>query len=351
MKESLLNYIICPICSADFSLVNPVLEGDEITSASLVCRQGHSFPVSDGVARLLVQDRLTEAQKQVRDSFSEKWRRIPDYGYTGRTKEFVHAWHLQRYGWGDLGNLAEFLGTRQSILDAGTGLGRDVKLYAEHTEGQVFGVDISQSIDIAYQHVGHLPNAHLIQADLTSLPFPKDFFDFIGSPGVLHHTPDTEKSFKCLIPFLMANGDIAIYVYKKKGAIREFCDDYIRSFTTKLSPDECYRFSEAITKFGKSLSDMNMDIMVPEDIPILEIEAGKHNLQRFIYWNVFKCFWNDDFGFETSVMVNFDWYHPEYAWRHTPEQVKSWFEDSNLEILHFDVGESGISVRGTKCAA
>jgi len=351
MKESLLKYIICPICNASFKLVDSIQDGGEITSASLVCPKGHSFPITGSVPRLLARDKLTEAQKQTQDSFSEKWHRIPNIGYEGKTKEFYLDWYVQRYGWGNLGNLAEFLSTRQFILDAGTGLGRDVKLYADHTKGEVFGVDISQSIDIAYQHIGHLPNVHLIQADLTSLPFTENFFDFIASDFVLHHTPDTEKSFEYLISFLKKEGQIAIYVYKKKGPIREFCDGYIRSFTTKLSTDECYRFSEAITKFGKSLSDMNIEISAPEDIPYLEIKAGRYNLQRFIYWNIFKCFWNDDFDFETNVMTNFDWYHPQYAYRHTPEEVRQWFKDVNLEILHFDVAKSGVSVRGKKCVA
>jgi ubiquinone/menaquinone biosynthesis C-methylase UbiE/uncharacterized protein YbaR (Trm112 family) len=351
MKKSLLKYIICPICNTRFELVDPVPEGREITSASLICTKGHSFPVTGGVPRLLAEGELTKAQKETQDSFSEKWRRIPDFGYADKTRKFYLDWYLQRFGWGSLENLAEFLSTKQFILDAGTGLGRDVRLYAEHTKGEVFGIDISQSIGIAYQHIGRLPNVHLMQADLTSLPFTKNFFDFIASDFVLHHTPDTEKSFKYLASLLKKESQIAIYVYRKKGPIREFCDDYIRSFTTQLSPEECRKFSEAVTKFGKSLSDMKIDISVPEDIPYLEIKAGRYNLQRFIYWYIFKCFWNDDFDFDTNVMTNFDWYHPKYAHRHTPEEVKQWFKDVNLEILHFDASESGISVRGKKCAA
>ena len=351
MKESLLEYIVCPSCGTEFKLIAPVLEGKEITTASFVCPNDHSFPVTGGVPRLLSQDKLTEAQKQTQDSFGEKWRRIPDAGFAGRPKELRLNWYLQRYGWETLKNLADFLQTRQFILDAGTGLGRDCKLYAENSKGEVFGVDISESIDLAYQHVGHLPNVHLIQGDLSRLPFRKEFFDFIASDFVLHHTPNTEDSFKYLASFLNNDGQIAIYVYKKKGPVREFCDDYIRGFTTKLSIEECYKFSEAVTKFGKSLSDLNVEISVPEDIPYLEIKPGKYNLQRFIYWNIFKCFWNDDLDFETNVMTNFDWYHPQYAWRHTPEEVRSWFKDLNLEVMNFNVIESGISVRGKKCLA
>ena len=351
MKKSLLEFIICPNCNSSFELADSVQKGGEITSASLVCQEGHSFPVTFGVPRLLRVDELTNTQKQVRNSFTSKWDRAVKYAYTRQTTQFELDWYLEKYGWRNLENLHDFLQTRQLVLDVGAGLGRHVKLYAEHTKGEVFGVDISQGIDIAYQHVGHVPNAHLIQADLTSLPFAKDFFDFIASEGVLHHTPDTETSFKYLVPFLKADGEIAIYIYKKKGPAREFCDDYIRSFTTRLSAEECYRVAEAITEFGKSLSDMKAEIKVPEDIPLLEIKAGKYDLQRFIYWHMFKCFWNDTLDFEANIMTNFDWYHPQYAHRHTPTQVEQWVQDMRLEILNFNVGDSGISVRAKKCAA
>lgn len=352
MKQTLMQYIVCPSCGTGFQL-REVGEGEkgEIDSALLVCQNGHSFAVTNGVPRLLIENKIedNEAVETIK-SFAEKWARIPNYGHDDETRDFQLSWYLQRYGWDSREDLTHFLSSKQFILDAGTGLGRDTRLYAENTKGEVFGIDITRSVDVAYRYLVHLPNAHLIQADLTALPFPKDLFDFIASDQVIHHTPNTEASFKYLVDFLRPGGQIAVYIYRKKGPIREFCDDYIRDYTTKMQPDECRRFSESITKLGKSLSGQKYEIIIPDDIPMLEIKAGTYDLQRFIYWNIFKCFWNNDFDFETNVMVNFDWYHPQYAWRHTPEEVRQWFEDMNLDILNFDVIESGISGRGMKCA-
>ena len=227
-------------------------------------------------------------------------------------------------------------------------MGRDTVLYAENTDGEVFGIDLSESIEFAYQHAGAMSNAHLIQADLRRLPFRPGFFDFIASDQVLHHTPDTEASFKNLVGYLSPGAEIAAYVYKKKGPVREFADDLLRSHYSRASEEECYEFSRAITRLGKALSDLKIDFDVPEDIPILEIKAGRHNLQRFFYWNVLKCYWNDSLDFETNVMTNFDWYHPRYAHRHTPDEVRRWCSEESLEILHFDVIESGISVLARK---
>ena len=46
--------------------------------------------------------------------------------------------------------------------------------------------------------------------------------------------------------------------------------------------------------------------------------------------------------------VNFDWYSPKYAYRHTPTEVKKWYNESKVEIKHFKEIESGISVTGRK---
>ena len=79
---------------------------------------------------------------------------------------------------------------------------------------------------------------------------------------------------------------------------------------------------------------------------ITTVRKGRYNLQRFIYWHVLKCFWNDDYPREMNIMVNFDWYHPQDAFRYSPDEIRRWFEESQVEIVNFDVIESGISVRG-----
>ena len=266
----------------------------------------------------------------MKDSFAEKWHRVQDYGWEIASASLRLEWYLQRYGWGTMENLAQFLATRKRILDAGTGLGSHVKLYAENTDGQVYGIDISPTVELGKKHIRGLPNAHLMQMDLMNMSFPLEYFDFIISDQVLHHTPDTERAFKGLVPYLVKGGQIAFYVYKRKGEVREYCDDKLREFTTKMTPDKCWQFSEAVTVFGKALSEIDFD------------------LQRFIYWNIFKCYWNDRIDMQTNVSTNYDWYSPEYAWRHTKEEVLKWIEDSGLELVHLDVGDSGISVRAVK---
>ena len=309
-------------------------------------RAGREYPVIDGVPILLLPETWALGQAETRESFSEKWRRAPNYREA--TRAHYVQWYLDRYGFETLDRLRSFLSSKRRILDAGTGHGRDVEVFAQNSSAAVFGVDISDGIYNAYHDLGQLQNLHLIQADLGRLPFEEGFFDFISCDQVIHHTPDARESLGRLVRHLAPGGHIGVYVYKKKGPIREFCDDYIRQFTVGMPADECLKISEAITKFGRSLSDLGVTVDVPEDIPILEIKAGKYDLQRFIYWHVFKCYWNDTIDWDSNVITNFDWYHPLHAHRHTPEEVRAWFEEIGLDVVHFQVVDSGISVLGQK---
>lgn len=103
-----------------------------------------------------------------------------------------------------------------------------------------------------------------------------------------------------------------------------------------------------LTKLGQALAELYAEVEVPEDIPFLGIKAGRYDVQRLIYWHFAKLFWNEAFTLEENNHVNFDWYHPRYAHRQTEEEVRHWCEEAGLSIIHFDVQESGFTVRAIK---
>ncbi len=372
MKKRILSLLICPACGGNLDLKGLSEENAEVKDGLLECYCGQWFPIINFIPRILLKEfredygeflekyglkHLQETSSfnshpdsskvQVQKSFGAKWMSQPSWGVSGETNQFMREWILKKYGWSNLDHFRESLAHKRNILDAGTGLGREVINFCEACKnGEVFGVDLSGAVEGAYINTRQYPNAHIVQADLTRLPFKKGFFDFIFSEGVLHHTPKTKAVFEVLVRFLAPKGEIAIYIYRKKGPIREFCDDYIRQFTTRMSGGECWEFSGKMTRLGKALSDLKIEFELTDDIPELRIKAGRYNLQRFFYYHILKCFWNDRFSFEENNLINFDWYHPVNAHRHTPEEVKSWFQEAGLKPLHFDISESGITVRG-----
>jgi len=346
VKSELTDFLVCPRCRQKLSLKITKLVLDEIIEGKFTCLKKHVFKISDGIPRF-VTDPSKDFQK-TEDAFSSKWK---NYHKTYHDKKWVDKqkkWFLDRFGWKNISQFKNFLKKSNYILDAGTGVGNSAKFFSECSNANVLAIDASDSIEYAYKKYGKGKNLHFIQADIRKLPFKKNFFNFICSDQVLHHTKDTESSFKYLTKFMSKQSTIAIYVYKKKGPLREFADDYLREKIVNISEKECIQFSKSMANLGKTISQLNKKIKIPHDISILNIKAGTYDIQRFIYWNFLKCWWSADVPYEQSVATNFDWYFPKFAYRHSKKEVKTWFSTSKLKIIHFNEIESGFSLIGKK---
>jgi len=340
VKQTLVQLLCSP---ADRSLLNLEMKEEfrgEILEGYLRDCSGNRFRISEGIPRF-AEDHASD------ETFEFKWCLIGDtYGYEERTRRVRQDWYIERFGFETRNKHLDFIRPKGPVLDAGTGTGVDAAMFAE-SGATVIAVDLSgEAASATYRHLGHLSNVHVIQADLANLPFPSRVFGYISCDQVLHHTPDPARSFSALARHLRPGGHMAVYVYRRKGPIREFTDDYLRAHTTKMTAQECYELCQSITLLGKALSELKTEMEVPADIPLLGIQAGPQDVQRFFYWNVMKCFWNDQYDFTTNVVINFDWYHPKYASRHTPEEVQGWFDRHGLEVERFNVVPSGIAAMG-----
>ena len=106
-----------------------------------------------------------------------------------------------------------------------------------------------------------------------------------------------------------------------------------------------------LTRLGQVLGDLDIEIDIPEDIDLLEIKKGRVNLQRFFYWNICKAYYRKDWSIEQMNNTNFDWYAPTNAFRQTPEEVRAWCGELNLEIEREYIDDAGITIvarKGTK---
>jgi SAM-dependent methyltransferase len=303
---------------------------------------GGGYPIAQGIASFV--DESASNTQTVR-SFAQKW--SAHKYYRKQTGSFYTGWFLKRYGFLNLPRLRECLSGARFVLDAGTGSGRDAATFAKHSDATVFAVDITrQAVEVAKRDVDH-PRVCFVHADINHLPFPDEFFDFINCDQVIHHTPDPRASFDALRRKLKTGGQVCCYVYRKKAAIREFTDDYVRERIRELPVKEALAVCSGITRLGQTLAELDVMIDVEEDIPVLGIRKGSLDLQRFFHWNILKCFWNREFDFFTNNIINFDWYHPEQCHRFEPEAFRSWFRDG-WKIEAWDVQEAGLSCRARK---
>jgi ubiquinone/menaquinone biosynthesis C-methylase UbiE len=314
----------------------PPGEGEEIL------HRGRRLKRSAGILRdLEVAD---AGQAQTRDTFAYKWNRRETYK-SPAIQQAIASWLHERYA----PLLAKLEGQDGplSLLDAGCGSGNSASLLFDGLWQRLryVGADISSAVDIAKETISAAtPDCAFVQCDLMQLPFPDQSFDVVFSEGVLHHTPSTHDAILATARLVRPGGLYSIYVYAKKSPAREFTDDYIREIVSRMPQAEAWEQLIPLSKLGKALGDLNVEVDVPEDVELLGIPKGKINIQRLFYWHFCKAFYRNDLTIDEMNHINFDWFTPIYSHRQTREQVEAWCAEAGLVIEDIRKEEAGITV-------
>ena len=349
MKPFLSNILRDPVHLESMTVESSDSISDEIISGNLVASDGTKYPIQNGVPRFVLTE--DKGQLQTKDTFDYKWKKRDTYDSTA-AKSVAAQWLIEKYGFKSQAEWVDYYASRQNVLDVGCGSGFSSSLWLDspYWVGEVpwIGVDISGAIDTALERLSQIRNTYFVQADALQLPFADNSVDAIFSEGVLHHTPSTSQALFSCSRVLAHGGEINFYVYRKKGPVREFTDDYIRDQIAGFSDEEAWNAMRSLTRLGQILSEANTSVELDIDIPLLGVTAGQYTVQRLIYWNFAKVFWNPEFSFEENVHVNFDWYRPKYAHRQTAEELRAWCAQVNLKIIWFHEQESGFTVRAIK---
>ena len=310
----------------------------------LLSAAGRAYPIVDGIPRFVAH--ADRGQEQTADSFGFKWTRDAHWGFEPEHQRVVWDFWHDIFGWDGPEDLRALMAGKV-VLDAGAGAGASLRQFVDWPSA-IVAADISAAIDRCRDRFADRPHVSYMQADLTQLPLADDVFDIVWSNGVLHHTPNTFESLRAIVRHLKVGGLVVFYIYVKKAPIREFVDDYLRDRVADLPPAEAWTRMEGVTALGRSLAAITEPITVSEDVPDLGIRRGTYNLQRLLYYTMLKCYWNPAMTFDDNVHVNFDWYHPRYAHRHTPEEVRAWLTALGLDEQSLRVSDSGIAVIARK---
>jgi SAM-dependent methyltransferase len=284
-------------------------------------------------------------------SFRDKWEKNQDLAFAETLKEGrdINRWILERNGFTNNAGLQAYLRNKKRILDAGCGNGRVTALLRECSspdQTQVVAIDLVAA-DVARRNLSAYRNIDIREGNLLGDLSCLGRFDFIYCQEVLHHTADPERAFRNVCSLLEPQGEIAIYVYKRKAPVREFVDDYVRGKIAPLNYEEATKASKDITELGRVLAESNYKVNIPA-VPVLGIEAGEYDLQRFIYHFFMKCFWNPSLSYDENVAINYDWYHPQLCSRYTADEVREWFRCAGLTVAHEHVDFYGITMRGRR---
>ncbi len=254
---------------------------------------------------------------------------------------------IKRYGLKDVEGFKNFLKDTKYIAEIGAGEGRLVDFFLKHSSAHVFALELSDSAYYLKEKYADNDRVTVFKCDAQKHPFKDGSIDLMSCDQCIHHSKDPGAIFDSLSNAVASGGTYILSVYAKKSNIREKMDTIIRDQISALDNDKKLEISEKITEISKILSTIDLDVNVPQEFTEFGNLAGEEmSIQRFFYYAVFKCFWNDDFTFEKSKEFNFDWYSYPICYKTSPEEAVQWFTRNNIHIEHVDFNFSNVNIKG-----
>lgn len=319
MRESLLQLLRCPVCLAKLVAHAAQREGAEVLSGELKCSQcPATYPVRDGVPVML---RDESAATRTQRSFGKQWQmhsqgsfeRGSIYSKT-RTEcldDFRNAFNLQ-----DLGALQDCV-----ILDAGCGSGElTADLGTDAPHATVIGLDFSDAAHVAFARCREIPNVHIVQADLSHPPFHRGAFNYVWSEGVIHHTPNTARSFASLSHLVKQSGKLYVWIYSNRVTTPYRLARKLLRKPYLLPSAALYALSWSLALPIHGLNKMR---------EMLRLSRVRHRLSSTAY-------------------SFYDTLSPEFVHFHSHEEVRRWFKRQDFDPVVFLNGTPDIAACGTK---
>jgi SAM-dependent methyltransferase len=250
-------------------------------------------------------------EKFVLSSFSTEWL---SYDFDGVIWEMDYTDHEKRF----LSEIGSFRPERADdmFLELGCGIGITTHLAQKNFGVDAVGVDLSlASMRAAVQYRAN-PFLHFAQASVFYLPFAEGAFGTVYSRGVLHHTFSTEKAFASLAKFARPGGATYLWVYGP----RSINDNALRR-----------TLFAAETGVRKALSGRDHGLLANVFLWPLATAYMVFNHSRRLQDPTIQ-----PYTFKRALHAARDRFTPEFAHRHTDEEVRKWFREAgyiDIEVV------------------
>jgi len=358
MKRSLLGRLRCPTCQGSLQLhAYKSIATEEVIDGVLTCTCGAAFIVRGGVPCMV-------PSAHIPGPFVDDYRKrlqldapsilVPHS--VSAAPEFSFSWQWNEHSYDDLTwelKLGErvqlfyrYIGLsptavqHMTMLDAGCGNGTlSAELALQGIE--VIGLDFSDGPLRAYQYqmfqsrVTEAAAGRLdyVQGDLQEPPFQDEAFDLIYADGVLHHTPDTRRTFMAVAPKVKVGGRFFIWLYRSdtRGAqsLKRAAVKGVRTGTGWMS----YSARLRLCYFAAFVILSGLRVM----------RLCGYRGRRLI-------------PLRQKAINLFDTITPTYNHEHTPAETRQWFKDAGFsevrEVTIHDhrLGRGGFAMIGTRDA-
>jgi len=301
------------------------------------------YPIIDGVPRMLLRDLMDSVLKDHQNDFMMKYQsKLPVsyqstfHGTSGQQQQIMKSFGFEWKSFADYSanNFQDFIRpllpdffVDKIGLDAGCGAGRHLQ-EASKREAEIFGVDLSAAVEVAFENNQDITHVHIIQADIYNLPFRSSCFDFIYSLGVLQHLPEPQVGFNRLLPFLKPTGTIFIWVYYR--SLRKRIMEWIRRISTNLSHKSQYHLALLCASIDYGIVVNTYSTL--SKIGPLRKWIGLVSPSRIKEYALYD--------FRISHADWFDRLSAPITHFFTEAEVRQWFEDSNcfkeVQIIPFE---------------
>jgi ubiquinone/menaquinone biosynthesis C-methylase UbiE/uncharacterized protein YbaR (Trm112 family) len=292
----------------------------EIVEGELVSDEGSSFPITNGIPRILPQELKGFLQKN-QDTFSLEWKMFK-FGERnwGQDIEFRKAQFLKGM------NVTPQELKGKLMFDAGCGSGALAMEMANAYGMEVIALDLARGIEQAYQK-NRNPFLYFIQGSVLTPPVKDGLCDFIYCCGVLIALPDTKEGFKALPRCLKPGGRYFVWHY--------------HPIDSKHHPDDLVKM-----KFYNWIRvTITSRLPIQAQYFIYRIMAVVFVIKRNIF-NLFKK-QKDNRTWREKMQAFVDMFSPIYQNRHSEEEALAWYKEEGFENATIAYQEKyGFSARG-----
>lgn len=322
MHRALLDVLVDPQTGEPLELVDDP-GGETIAEGTLRSPSGAQYPIVGGVPRFVPTEEYA-------GSFGLQWNRFARVQFDSHSgADYSRRRFLDETGWTD----ADIAG--RWVLDAGCGSGRFAEIAAS-LGANVLAVDLSSAVDATAANLGHLPNVHVVQADISKLPVDPDRIEFLYSIGVLQHTSDPLSHARSLVSWLRPGARFCFTIYARRWYTKLYAKYLVRPVTRRMDAGRLLRLIERA-----------MPVLFPVTSFLFAL-PGVGKVARFLVPvanYVEKSDVSRELRYEEAVLDTFDMLAPRFDQPVTADEVTTALADR--ADLRF-VERVPVVVRGTR---
>lgn len=201
------------------------------------------------------------------------------------------------------------------VVDAGCGNGRYSEIVAPYCR-QLICLDVGNHIFKTKERLKKFSNVSFIQTNLENIPLLENTIDFVFSIGVIHHTPNPEKTLAELSRILKPNCKISIWVYPPS-----YWGNPIKSLVSKIIRKILLR------KDLESQVNLIKKYLLP--IGKLQVNLEKRGL-KYVFFPLYILNVPRHEDENEMLATTIDYYLPQYIFTYSDSQLKLLFDNCGL---------------------